>query len=138
MSYSMMLTYYLYAALSNGFCGIPANTPEDIHDKLLQVVTERIPKRFGLHPVKDVQVLSGIPPWSFLWRAGFAFSGFSELEPPHQPLQVLGIVVQLSRSPGGFASSPRRLLHHLRNLNHIAADLLAARIAANKADKVTG
>jgi exodeoxyribonuclease V alpha subunit len=40
------------------FYFIPANTPEEIHDKLLQVVTERIPKRFGLHPVKDVQVLT--------------------------------------------------------------------------------
>ena len=37
---------------------IPAETPEEIHAKLLQVVTERIPKRFGLHPVKDVQVLT--------------------------------------------------------------------------------
>jgi len=40
------------------FYFIPGDTPEDIHDKLLQVVTERIPKRFGLHPVKDVQVLT--------------------------------------------------------------------------------
>lgn len=40
------------------FYFIPANTPEEIHDKLIEVVTERIPKRFGLHPVKDVQVLT--------------------------------------------------------------------------------
>ena len=40
------------------FYFIPAETPEDIHAKLLQVVTERIPKRFGLHPVRDVQVLT--------------------------------------------------------------------------------
>ena len=40
------------------FYFIPANTPEEIHDKLLQVVTERIPKRFGLHPVRDIQVLT--------------------------------------------------------------------------------
>ena len=40
------------------FYFIPANTPEEIHDKLIQVVTERIPKRFGLHPVRDVQVLT--------------------------------------------------------------------------------
>lgn len=40
------------------FYFIPAETPEEIHAKLLQVVTERIPKRFGLHPVKDVQVLT--------------------------------------------------------------------------------
>jgi len=40
------------------FYFIPAETPEEIHDRLIQVVTERIPKRFGLHPVKDVQVLT--------------------------------------------------------------------------------
>jgi exodeoxyribonuclease V alpha subunit len=40
------------------FYFIPANTPEEIHDKLIEVVTERIPKRFGLHPVRDVQVLT--------------------------------------------------------------------------------
>ena len=40
------------------FYFIPANTPEEIHDKLLQVVTERIPKRFGLHPGRDIQVLT--------------------------------------------------------------------------------
>jgi len=40
------------------FYFIPALTPEDIHAKLLQVVTERIPKRFGLHPVRDIQVLT--------------------------------------------------------------------------------
>lgn len=40
------------------FYFIPANTPEEIHAKLLQVVTERIPKRFGMHPVRDVQVLT--------------------------------------------------------------------------------
>jgi exodeoxyribonuclease V alpha subunit len=40
------------------FYFIPSDTPEDIHAKLLQVVTERIPKRFGMHPVKDIQVLT--------------------------------------------------------------------------------
>ncbi|ABK97822.1 SF1B family DNA helicase RecD2 [Pelobacter propionicus] len=40
------------------FYFVPADTPEEIHAKLMQVVTERIPKRFGLHPVKDVQVLT--------------------------------------------------------------------------------
>ena len=40
------------------FYFIPAETPEDIYAKLVQVVTERIPKRFGLHPVKDVQILT--------------------------------------------------------------------------------
>lgn len=40
------------------FYSIPAATPEEIHHKLLQVVTERIPKRFGFHPVRDIQVLT--------------------------------------------------------------------------------
>ncbi|MFH0810401.1 MAG: ATP-dependent RecD-like DNA helicase [Pseudomonadota bacterium] len=40
------------------FYFLPADTPEEIHDKLLQVVTERVPKRFRLHPVRDIQVLT--------------------------------------------------------------------------------
>jgi len=40
------------------FYFIASDTPEDIHEKLLQVVTERIPRRFGLHPIEDVQVLT--------------------------------------------------------------------------------
>ncbi len=40
------------------FYFIPSDTPEDIHAKLLQVVTERIPKRFQLDPIKDIQVLT--------------------------------------------------------------------------------
>jgi exodeoxyribonuclease V alpha subunit len=45
------------AALSD-FYFIPAETPEEIHDKIMQVVTERIPNRFGFHPVRDIQVLT--------------------------------------------------------------------------------
>ncbi len=37
---------------------ISAETPEAIADKLLHVVTERIPKRFGFDPIKDIQVLT--------------------------------------------------------------------------------
>lgn len=37
---------------------ITADTPEDIQAKLLRVVTERIPQRFGLDPIRDVQVLT--------------------------------------------------------------------------------
>jgi len=37
---------------------IAANTPEEIYNRLLTVITERIPARFGLHPVRDVQVLT--------------------------------------------------------------------------------
>src|SRR6266568_4798063 len=40
------------------FYVIPAETPEDIQAKLLRVVTERIPQRFGLDPIRDVQVLT--------------------------------------------------------------------------------
>lgn len=40
------------------FYFIPAETPEAINDKVMQVVCERIPKRFGLDAIKDVQVLT--------------------------------------------------------------------------------
>lgn len=40
------------------FYFIPASSPEEIYNKLIQLITERIPKRFGLHPVKEVQVLT--------------------------------------------------------------------------------
>ena len=44
-------------ALSD-FYSINAETPEEIFAKLIQVVTERIPQRFGVHPVNDIQVLT--------------------------------------------------------------------------------
>jgi exodeoxyribonuclease V alpha subunit len=40
------------------FYVIAAQTPEDIQARLLRVVTERIPQRFGLHAIRDVQVLT--------------------------------------------------------------------------------
>lgn len=40
------------------FYFIPAESPEEICDKLFSVVTERIPKRFGLSPIRDIQVLT--------------------------------------------------------------------------------
>src|ERR687887_975836 len=40
------------------FYVIAADSPEEIQTKLLRVVTERIPQRFGLHPIRDVQVLT--------------------------------------------------------------------------------
>jgi len=40
------------------FYRIDCETPERIHDRLLRVTTERIPKRFGLDPVADIQVLT--------------------------------------------------------------------------------
>ena len=43
---------------ASDFYFVPTDTPEAIHDKLLYVITERIPKRFGLDPINDVQVLT--------------------------------------------------------------------------------
>ena len=40
------------------FYFIPAESPEEINDKLFQVVTERIPRRFGMNPIRDIQVLT--------------------------------------------------------------------------------
>jgi exodeoxyribonuclease V alpha subunit len=40
------------------FSVIKAETPEEIAEKLFHVVTERIPDRFNLHPVDDIQVLT--------------------------------------------------------------------------------
>ncbi|MDE0033356.1 MAG: ATP-dependent RecD-like DNA helicase [Deltaproteobacteria bacterium] len=40
------------------FYFIPAQSPEEIHDKLFQVVTERIPRRFDMNPIRDIQVLT--------------------------------------------------------------------------------
>ena len=37
---------------------IPCQSPEEVQDRLMRVVLERIPQRFGLDPVADVQVLT--------------------------------------------------------------------------------
>jgi exodeoxyribonuclease V alpha subunit len=42
---------------SDFYC-IHADTPEGVFAKLIHVVTERIPKRLGFHPVNDIQVLT--------------------------------------------------------------------------------
>lgn len=39
------------------FYFIPGDTPEEIQEKLLHVVVQRIPKRFSFDPIKDIQVL---------------------------------------------------------------------------------
>ncbi|MCH9697994.1 MAG: ATP-dependent RecD-like DNA helicase [Gammaproteobacteria bacterium] len=39
---------------------IPAQSAEDIFNKLMHVVTQRIPERFGFDPVKDLQVLTAM------------------------------------------------------------------------------
>jgi exodeoxyribonuclease V alpha subunit len=43
---------------TSDFYVIPADSPEEIQAKLLRIVTERIPQRFGLHPIRDVQILT--------------------------------------------------------------------------------
>lgn len=40
------------------FYWIEAEEPEEIQDKLIRLVTERIPKRFGFDPMRDIQILS--------------------------------------------------------------------------------
>ena len=40
------------------FYFVPAGEQDDIHTKLLEVVLKRIPLRFGLDPVRDIQVLT--------------------------------------------------------------------------------
>lgn len=45
-------------AAPSDFYFIAAETPESIHSKLLELVIQRIPSRFSLHPVHDVQVLT--------------------------------------------------------------------------------
>ncbi len=37
---------------------VRASSPEDLHGKLMQLVTKRIPGRFNLDPVRDIQVLT--------------------------------------------------------------------------------
>ena len=53
----MPLAYRPEEGLSD-FYFIPAETPEEIFDKLIESVTERIPRRFGFHPIDDIQVLT--------------------------------------------------------------------------------
>jgi exodeoxyribonuclease V alpha subunit len=43
---------------ASDFYVISADSPEDIQAKLLRVVTERVPQRFGFHPIRDVQILT--------------------------------------------------------------------------------
>jgi exodeoxyribonuclease V alpha subunit len=40
------------------FYVVRAKGPEELHARLIEVVTERIPRRFGLDPVRDLQVLT--------------------------------------------------------------------------------
>jgi exodeoxyribonuclease V alpha subunit len=46
------------AGEASDFYCLQAETQEDVFAKLIQVVTERIPKRFGFDPVNDIQILT--------------------------------------------------------------------------------
>jgi exodeoxyribonuclease V alpha subunit len=46
--------------VDSDFYLIPAETPEDIFNKLIHVVTQRIPERFGFDSVRDIQVLTAM------------------------------------------------------------------------------
>jgi exodeoxyribonuclease V alpha subunit len=43
--------------VTSDFYFVEAGTPEDAARKIIQLVSRRIPQRFGLHPVRDIQVL---------------------------------------------------------------------------------
>lgn len=45
------------APAGSDFFFVPASTPSDAANKIHTLVTERIPKRFGFDPIKDIQVL---------------------------------------------------------------------------------
>jgi exodeoxyribonuclease V alpha subunit len=45
-------------ANNSDFFIVPADTPERAAQLIETIISERIPRRFGLHPVKDVQVLT--------------------------------------------------------------------------------
>jgi exodeoxyribonuclease V alpha subunit len=42
---------------ASDFYFVEAETPEDCAARIIHIVSERIPQRFGLHPVRDIQVL---------------------------------------------------------------------------------
>ncbi|EDZ66729.1 hypothetical protein NOC27_56 [Nitrosococcus oceani AFC27] len=46
------------AAPLSDFYFIPTESPETIQDRLLELVSTRIPKRFGFDPIRDIQVLT--------------------------------------------------------------------------------
>lgn len=51
-------TLYGATPVARDFYFIPARSAAEIVDKLLYVVTERIPARFGFDPIRDIQVLT--------------------------------------------------------------------------------
>src|SRR5215475_7796756 len=48
------------ASVESDFYLIIAATPEEVSDKVLRVVSERIPQRFGFDPIADIQVLTPV------------------------------------------------------------------------------
>lgn len=80
------------------FFFISAETPEEVHDKLLHVVTERIPRRFGVDPVRDIQVLTPMN------RGGLGTRSLNvELQAALNPAPA----EQLSRHGGVFATGDK-------------------------------
>lgn len=57
INHGKMPKYDYSAEDKTDFYFVPADTPEIIHEKLLHIVTERIPKRFGFNPIRQIQVL---------------------------------------------------------------------------------
>lgn len=53
-----MPIYDQLSSAKTDFFIIPAENLEEIQTKILQVVTERVPKKFGFDPLRDIQVLS--------------------------------------------------------------------------------
>ena len=42
---------------ASDFCFVEAKDPEEGAEKVVEIVRERIPRRFGLDPLRDIQVL---------------------------------------------------------------------------------
>jgi exodeoxyribonuclease V alpha subunit len=52
-----MPDYKITSDIKTDFYFLACDTPEAIHAKLMHVVSERIPKRFGFDPIRQIQVL---------------------------------------------------------------------------------
>jgi exodeoxyribonuclease V alpha subunit len=64
------------AAEESDFYIVEITEPEEGVAKLIEVVTNRIPRRFGLDPSKDVQVLC--PMTGVCWEPGTSIMNSSE------------------------------------------------------------
>jgi exodeoxyribonuclease V alpha subunit len=81
---------------SSDFYFIEANEPEKIHELLLKLVKQRIPQRFGLKSIEDIQVLTPMN------RSGLGARSLNiELQKALNPQLALGIERYGSRfAPG--------------------------------------